>query len=821
MESKELRNWVYCYFDSIGKLIVLDSGQGPQLPIEGLLYQDGDIFIGTLHKDGTIVDKDGHLIGNVTITGEVVTTDGKSFVDTYGSLTIKDENHQEIGFIDKYGLHRSDEQLLGWLPAQDTCDLEKVRLIHLDGTVVTSDEYDRMQRFIRLWHKMDWTIDETDKALIGLSLTSTGTTGGPSSDCDYVGFDAFQDDCISVDGSSNDGSGQQEDWNCPDLVQISYDISPDFLHQLVAVRKLLDLTGLSLPKLLTFWANISTVGEHSLYASLFLTHNLLGIDKVFQADANGNYLTQSAKVTDHIPVLMAAMKLKANDITTFMSYGQLPDSLNLQTVSTLYRYSLLIKTLHIRATDLSEVSMLFGDPFKNAYQTLVLFEVWGKMEDAGFTFRQLDYIIRNHDDAQRSLAPTKKTILQITKTLYDGLTGIQTDQPDITEDKKDQATDDLIRAKAGLLFEQTVVEQIVGLLDGTTAYSTNAPANLTITIPDALSKKLKYSNQKDAKSPSATIQVTGILTESEQTQAKGLSSDPGWPKAIDRVRKQTLNIFNDVLFGIFPDETAAKAALLAGDVNLPANQQDPTQPDTNTAPAKRFYFLQYFMPFLRQRLTHRFIVTTMVGAANLANDVTDPLLSDILVVGTPPVPAITALENITAGANTSASSWKGYLIPPVDDAYTFITVSDNQPAPLLLVGQSIPFTYQQEDPSNVWSTESNTKTEGRESLLAGNHRPAASQLQWKTTTSPKAPIPASALLPDYSSQGTEGVFTKLFKAALLVNGFSLSVDEVSYWQTHSADFDTFDFNAVTLLQWEDYRRIQLSGAVCPRQIQRF
>ena len=100
------------------------------------------------------------------------------------------------------------------------------------------------------------------------------------------------------------------------------------------------------------------------------------------------------------------------------------------------------------------------------------------MEDAGFTFRQLDYLIRNHDDALRPLDPTKKTILQLTKTLYDGLNAVDRDHPDVQEGRKDDATAALIRAKGGLLFEQPVVEQILGLLEGTTVYTTNAPANL-------------------------------------------------------------------------------------------------------------------------------------------------------------------------------------------------------------------------------------------------------------------------------------------------------------------------------------------------------
>jgi Salmonella virulence plasmid 28.1kDa A protein len=62
-ETKDLKNWVHCYFDRIGKLIVLDSGEGPRLPIVGPLFTerftDGfqPEFVGTLRKDGIIVER--------------------------------------------------------------------------------------------------------------------------------------------------------------------------------------------------------------------------------------------------------------------------------------------------------------------------------------------------------------------------------------------------------------------------------------------------------------------------------------------------------------------------------------------------------------------------------------------------------------------------------------------------------------------------------------------------------------------------------------------------------------------------------------------
>ncbi|MDJ0713811.1 MAG: neuraminidase-like domain-containing protein [Prochloraceae cyanobacterium] len=824
MDYSDLRNWVYCYFERIGKLIVLDSGEEPKLPIEGKLYlktkwRDPGIFIGTLHNDGTIKDSNGEIIGNVTIFGQVVDTNGKPFIDQYKNnkndsdflyITIKDEKDNDIALIDNgsTGIFIS-EQKVTWL-AQDTCNLDKVRLIHLDGTKLKVKEYDRIQRFIRLWHKMGWTIDETDKALIGLDRLTADDDTSPKSDeeCDYVGFEVFKDDCSKTSSDNNgDYNKPTDDFDCPDLVKITAKITPDFLHQLVAVKKLLDKTGLELAKLLTFWANISTNGEKSLYKRLFLTHNLLGIDKVFKPDRNGNYLTESAKISEHLPVLMAALRLKADDITAIAEFRKLKDDLTLANVSVLYRHSLLAKVLGIKVTELFEAIELFGeDPFKNAYNTLEMLKTWGKMENAGFSFRQLNYIIDDRDDALRPVAPSQRTILQITKMLYDGLNAIESDHKDVREENKEEATAELVRAKTGLFFEPSVVEQIINLLEGKTVYATNAPLNLTINIPESqktLANKLKYSNQKDATPPSAGLQVTGILTEEERTQAKALSSDPNWAKAIDRVSKQPQNIFNDIQFfnnarfGIFPNPTEIKEKLLAGDV-LP--------PDGNTALDKRFYFLKYFLPFLRRHLAHRLIVDTLAGAMSLPTDITDVLLSDLLKVEESNQSAISILENIKARSAGSSGNWKGYMIPPTDEAYAFIAISETQPPPLILDGEIIPFKYQQEDPSNVWSTDLTAKKLKSGKLYwleVSGQQPQ--YIQWKTVTLAKTPIPTSALLPDYS-QGSEveEVFKKLSKAALLVNGFNLSTDEISYWQNkkNSADFDDFDFNKITLPHWK-------------------
>jgi hypothetical protein len=512
--------------------------------------------------------------------------------------------------------------------------------------------------------------------------------------------------------------------------------------------------------------------------------------------------------------------MKAADVAAVVASPSRPlaDALTLSNVSALYRHKLLATLLHVPIPDLADVFELFGYPFTSPEATQALLRDWGTMEDSGFAFRQLNYLIQNRDDRKQPSAPAERTILQNSKTLYDGLNAIDQDHRDVPPEKKDEATADSIRVKAGLLYESSVVEQIINLLEGTSVYTTNAPPNLPVAIPetDALAQKIKYNNQKGATPPNASIQVTGILTAAESTRAKTLSNDPGWPEAIDRAGKQALQFFNNTLIGVFPadKQAEAKATLLAGDVSVPPAPANPAATVVTTPPDKRFYFLRYFLPFLRQRLAHRLIVSTLSSATGLANDITDVLLTDVLKIGPSGRPALAVLEQIHQKPVGRSDDWKGYLIPTVDDAFTFISkslVGDKQPPAIVIDGLSIPFTVQQEDPTNVWSSDPANPRKLKSGKLYGlevKGQPADG-LQWRTAGSPSALIPASVLLPDYSSSATEDVFVKLFKAALVINGFNMTVDEVGYWHTHGVDFadaaTNFDFNAVTLGHW---RRLQ-------------
>ncbi|WP_308873993.1 hypothetical protein [Thiothrix subterranea] len=79
-------------------------------------------------------------------------------------------DNKDLGVIEADRFRMATENTYQWVLGKETCDLDKVRLVHLNGNPITSDEYDCIQRFIRLWRKTGWTIDETDKALVGLAV---------------------------------------------------------------------------------------------------------------------------------------------------------------------------------------------------------------------------------------------------------------------------------------------------------------------------------------------------------------------------------------------------------------------------------------------------------------------------------------------------------------------------------------------------------------------------------------------------------------------------------------------------------------------------
>ncbi|KAH6949413.1 hypothetical protein BKA56DRAFT_289382, partial [Ilyonectria sp. MPI-CAGE-AT-0026] len=884
--ESEILCWLKTWFEAVGKLVVLESGDIPLLPIEGHLVlntvkppppvphlapashpaipattdpdDNGWQDVGYLSRDGKIRKENGEEVAHVSPDGTLRDNDEALYatnLTSQQSLYIVDptvtsfqnpddivQNHILARVIPSTSVvvwnvvkTQEDEQPvpIHYLAATETCNIDNVTIQHLDGSHLTVDEWDRTQAFLRLWRRVGWTIDELDRALAGIAQSSTSSdtpTDGTPTDviddwnqvidsrsclcpvCGHANSDCCckkpdtpdSDDCCDLDGPE------------PPIY-----ITPETLEQLVSIKQLVNLSGLPITQLLTLWYDIPIEGDPSLYSKLFLVHNISGIDPVFKANSDGDYLTTPTKISDHLPVILAALRINAETLAAIMKDAQVPDDLTLDTISTLYKYTVLGRLLSAKPILLPRIMAICGKPFVAPKTTLAVTQLWQQIRDKGYTLAQMDYLLNNINNPLKPLGPTTATVLKATKTMMDGIFQINTEHADVSATETPAIITTLLAAKIPLIFDPDVTSAILGLLNGTTVYTTDAPPNLDIKIPDSLNAKLQYVTLTKLTPVRATVTVTGILTAEEMAAAKALSTNSDWAASLARIAKKPGRFFDETLFGIFSDKEAAKTALLQGDVPPLPPPPPPTDPsqisppprttgssgtsppvDKSTAGPKSLFFLQGLLPFLRKTLADRLIIDTVSGATSISDpDLRVLLLSKLITIGSDSRLAIDALRDIANAPPASQSSFSGYLVANATADFTFVAGGfKTEPPPLLIDNQPVRLVHQQEDPTNVWCSDPISLTSGKLYDFTVSGQPA-SNLQWKTARSPVSNIPNSALLPGHASDSTMDVLTRLYKASLVINIMSITTPEVNYISSNAADFSNINFNCFTLDTW--------------------
>ncbi|KAK0651020.1 hypothetical protein B0T16DRAFT_453525 [Cercophora newfieldiana] len=901
VDDDEVREWVFTKFESLGKVVVLSSGEGPQLPVEGRVVVEtilSDVAnrteVGILSRDGRIKDSQGVTVANVDIGGRVLFGSAANNVtinDQYpGSSIVVEDTHN--GFIlasVRSGYLRPSEtgEPVEWslTPALGgSCNIDNVRLTHLDGTSLSGEEWSNFHKFIRLWRRLGWSIRDVDMALEGLSpvvvsppVPGSGTDDGRSyastagvptplsqlDDHEPITFSSFRNDgsSLSVAGFTAGASISRTNAS-PGRAP---EITPDTIHQLAAIKKLVAITGLPVEQLLTFWTDIPTKGsDKPLYERLFFTSNIRRTDPVFGADINGDYFTgPPCKISDHLLVILAAFRMKAGDVTYLLGSNEgtsgdpfptpVPDLLSVANLSIIYRHGLIAKVLGVDVPEIGQVlAGGFADPFLNPSSCLDLVLTWEDMEKVGFTWSELRYIADDIPSDLDPLAPSTRKVLQTAKALHDGVVDILKEHT--VPGKSEDVTAEMVRAKAALVFEEGVVGDILKLLAGETVYLTRAP---TFVPSDTFEAELAAASSKKAvylygeKGQSSQLQVTGILTKDETTNVLGLL-DPevqdrttkvpptagsnlklqrakaeadaarlyqDWSETVARACRQPRNVFHDSLSGIFPESIAElemnpeTATLLAPDlaedtatITPPSQKEASAGTQGRTPSQKRRYFLEHFVPFLRDKLARVLILETVIsGAGFKEKSVAQTLLENIALNRSHSTETAMdfLLENLKQEDDPEQASWAGYLAPATSDSYIFCVSADSQPAPFILDGKPMFFTLQQEDPQRIWSTTSTpVRLDSGKLHSLSLHGIPPSILQWKPAQGSRTTIPDSMFLPNRAQDQLQTIFTSLQKLAIVTNDFKLSSEEVIHIYNHPEDFENIDFMHMTVSQWK-------------------
>lgn len=663
-----------------------------------------------------------------------------------------------------------------------------------------------MHRFIRLWRKLGWTIHETDLILNAL--------------------------------------GQA-------------DISEETIHYLSYINRINTDLKKSLNYLAVFWGSIDSYGKKSLYEKLFLNRAVQRIDMAFEADEWGNYLDDETELLgDHIPALLAAFRITEEELNAILKVAKIRDGvvdreldptidiLNIQNISTLYRYVVLSKTLKTKITDFCSYITLFGaTPFSiwntcskkyddiDPKVTYEFCELISEVKKSGFKAATLEYILSGTLPADSNIGLKENKILKSVVTIRESFAKIEQDHPDSPESPYTPA---MLVGKLLLTYQTDVVTELLAIIDGTQKFELMTEANLAIILPESLSSKYNYTKG------SGRFACIGVMTDNEKTSLKALSVNANFQSAVDSLYALPEKFIEENFSGILTGLTDAKKILL----------DHPKQVTGSTYEEKLQYIYDCYLPLLKKKLRNDSIVQHIATLTDLSNESAaiiakndlDSIVVSIAnegfsaeyfkdnVFGVSAFTRTDASINFTWVGSPDASipsgdnfsiRWQSGIVPPSSGEYTIVVgvSQDKEEWDLYLDEVLILSRATGDNLSMEVVVDLNASTMHKLKLEYSNTAIGSGiTLSWKTATTSPEVISASSAYPEQTLQDFIEMINLYHRASKFITGFKLSDAEVSHFKDNSANFASLDFKALTSVHWQRIRDYVELGSIMPQSI---
>lgn len=704
----------------------------------------------------------------------------------------------------------------------DTTSLRTIRSIYeaLPTSGITDDDNDtwsKFHRFIRLWRKLGWSIHETD-----LMLAALGE---------------------------------------PDLI-------PATITKLESVALLRNASRLDPSQLAVFWGNIDSYGNKSLYKKLFLNRAVQQIDEAFKADAWGNYLQTSETLGAHQSAILAAFRITEEELSAILDVARVIDAggqrrlvlatdvLNIQNLSTIYRYVMMAKGLKLRVTDLCTLIRLFGatpfsiwDLVNNQFtgalpaDTYAFYELAAATSAAGFKSAVLEYILQGTLPADSNIGLDQADILQTAKDLRAAFVAIEQDHP---KTPAAPLTAAVLIAELSLTFSAEIVTSFIGILENTKSFETRTDANLNVVIPNdenqaavnalvaagafaaeekaatflkTLSAKYSYVNG------SGRLTCAGTMSDQERDFLKGLANvNANFANAVDELYEAPETFIATHFSGIFDNLSQAKAKLVDHPAQLTA-----TTPDEKLA-----YVYERFTPILKSKMRHDTLahyIAALIGLSEAATALlisadAESLIAALSAAGfsaeyfsdmswaTSVLRTTDATIDFSLGAGSPAPlvpadsfsvRWEAYLAAPASGAYTLrVEVEEADEVFNLYLDEALILQKTAAMAGTAWEVvvDLNAAEMSRVKLeYAEDVQNAGVRLSWKTATTAREVVPASVVYPAVILDNFIQQVAVYHRAAEFVLGFQLSETELNHLIEFKADFGGINFKALDVGAW--------------------
>lgn len=643
-------------------------------------------------------------------------------------------------------------------------------------------EFVRLLRFIRLWKKLGWTVEQTDKAITALYPDS---------------HDPDRDD--DAENLTRLDKGFLELLPCLGVVsRVMKDLKLDPDRHLL--------------QLLACFAPIDTHGAMSHFRQMFLSPGLMQLTDAFADDGYGNYLDGSADLKDQAEILRAAFQLTEDEFSRILNALDYDDDedLNLDTITAVFQRGWLARILRLsvsefllltRYTDLDP----FTAPDLTAPPILRLVDLTHRLSAVSLKPAQALYLIWNQDISGRS-APEEDEIHGFIRMLRVALAAIEAEyafpgDPD----------DETASAKMALVYGNEATDRFFGLLNGSVVtdvdYRHSQPT-LEQPVLDAASDSLSYDDLN--KRLSFNAGVMSLAMKEDLKDVTGVT--PEFKSAVDGLYSKTRVFFDE-----FPELKSF---------------YDTYDASNDPAEKKRSGLLESLLSKLKHRRKRQQVLEVVGSTARVkpgfaaaviddakvmhaSGDSARPALDDLVEIGTPgltadfffrdtatgdsdqPGSAAPDLAYSAGGNNRLPSNptpggavsgiWKGYIEAPENGPYGIRIEADPGAAVSLELGGQVRPLAPVPD-SNIWH---NTD---RVELRAGKIYPVKLTVEnvrdnltvrWETTERRWEVIPARYLYTPAQLEHPGLIYVRFLKIASLASALKLTAAETAFIASHA------------------------------------
>lgn len=670
---------------------------------------------------------------------------------------------------------------------EDVCIFDAVELRYSNPNAAANKlrifEFVRLIRFIRLWKKLGWSIEQTDKAITALYPVAQI----PNDPSDAVNLEQLDAGFLAL---------------LPSL---------GVVQRVIGLLKLAPKKDLLL--LLACLAPIDTHGESSLYRRMFLSPSQF--DDAFAEDGYGNYLSDpTVKLMQHVGTLRAAFSLTASefdDITDSLGYD-VNTGLTIDNISAVFRRGWLARKLKLSVREFILITQFTGyDPFEIPSATapgiLRLLDFVGRLRALGVKPVQALYLIWNQDLSGKSV-PAEAEVTGFARSLRAALTTVEAEYALV-----DDPDGSIARAHMSLVYGNETTDFFFGLLENTFASAvqySHSQAALEQPILDEAPGRIFYDDL------SKRLSYTGVLTtiaRDDLKMAAGVTQ--AFKDAVDDLYAENKRVVGP-FFDRYPELLPLYNAYVAS--------ADPVE-------KKRPTLLAGFLPDLKRRRKRQQAlqsVSTAVeadlelagalleNAATLhaAGDAARPVLDDLTVLEQPGLVAqffdsdtVTGalgpsriaeanLEYSNAGANplppnaanpgaSISGIWSGYIEAP-ENGYYNIRIETDATATVALTLDGTTVALAQN--GSTWNNEVPIE------LRAGTLYAVALTVEdvknnlvvsWQTAGRGWEVLPAPYLYSATLIDNLYQAYVRFLKASALVGALKLTAAEMAHLSAHA------------------------------------